>query len=97
MTSAHRVPRKSGAPLHQAPHAVRLAREATGLNQREMAAQLGISRQLMNDIENGHRSAQPAVLERIAAIASVDVDTLKASKAGPMCVVCAAVIAEVSA
>lgn len=96
MTSARRVPRKSGAPLYQAPHAVRSARENAGLNQREMAARLGISRQLMNDIESGHRSARPQVLAQIAKIAAVQVNSLRAVTA-PTCAICAAAIKSVSA
>jgi DNA-binding XRE family transcriptional regulator len=52
--------------LHQEPAAVAWARKKAGLTKRALARQVGISEQLMNEIESGWRSATPSVLPRIA-------------------------------
>lgn len=52
--------------LNQEPQAVTYAREKAGLTKRALAQIVGISEQLMNEIESGWRSATPAVLPRIA-------------------------------
>ncbi|WP_307795341.1 helix-turn-helix domain-containing protein [Actinacidiphila acididurans] len=52
--------------LRQEPQAVTWAREKAGLTKRALAQRVGISEQLMNEIESGWRSATPAVLPRIA-------------------------------
>ncbi|WP_307795349.1 helix-turn-helix domain-containing protein [Actinacidiphila acididurans] len=52
--------------LNQEPQAVTYAREKAGLTKRALARIVGISEQLMNEIESGWRSATPAVLPRIA-------------------------------
>jgi transcriptional regulator with XRE-family HTH domain len=43
------------------------AREKAGLTKRALAGEVGISEQLMGEIESGWRSATPANLARIAA------------------------------
>ncbi|WP_322974725.1 helix-turn-helix domain-containing protein [Actinacidiphila epipremni] len=53
--------------LHQEPEAVTWAREKAGLTKRALAGEVGISEQLMGEIESGWRSATPANLARIAA------------------------------
>ena len=60
--------RKRAAPsrLHQEPEAVTWAREKTGLTKRALADKVGISEQLMGEIESGWRSATPANLIKIA-------------------------------
>jgi transcriptional regulator with XRE-family HTH domain len=66
MTVPKRVRTRPRA-LHQAPEAVTWAREKAGLTKRELAGLVGISEQLMGEIESGWRSATPANLIRIAA------------------------------
>ncbi|MFG1805101.1 helix-turn-helix domain-containing protein [Streptomyces sp. NPDC049040] len=53
--------------LHQEPEAVTWAREKAGLTKRALADLVGISEQLMGEIESGWRSATPANLAKIAA------------------------------
>ena len=60
--SPHTQPRK----LCQEPEAVTWAREKAGLTKRALAARVGISEQLMSEIESGRRNATPANLIRIA-------------------------------
>jgi transcriptional regulator with XRE-family HTH domain len=52
--------------LHQEPEAVTWAREKAGLTKRALADLVGISEQLMGEIESGWRSATPANLAKIA-------------------------------
>jgi transcriptional regulator with XRE-family HTH domain len=66
------VPAKRGrtrpARLRQEPEAVTWAREKSGLTKRALADLIGISEQLMGEIESGWRSATPANLTRIAEV-----------------------------
>ncbi|MCF3960341.1 helix-turn-helix domain-containing protein [Streptomyces fuscigenes] len=66
-TDRKRVRRPRGAPLDHAPEGVAYARDAAGLTKRSLAGALGISEQLMCDIEAGRRNAAPELLERMAA------------------------------
>lgn len=52
--------------LHHEPQAVTWAREKTGLTKRALARTVGISEQLLGEIESGWRSATPLNLARIA-------------------------------
>jgi transcriptional regulator with XRE-family HTH domain len=52
--------------LHHEPQAVTWAREKAGLTKRELARTVGISEQLLGEIESGWRSATPLNLTRIA-------------------------------
>ncbi|MBM9503616.1 helix-turn-helix transcriptional regulator [Streptomyces sp. KK5PA1] len=52
--------------MHQEPQAVQWAREKAGLTKRALAEKVGISEQLMGEIESGWRSATPINLARIA-------------------------------
>jgi transcriptional regulator with XRE-family HTH domain len=52
--------------LHQEPEAVTWAREKAGLTKRALADLVGISEQLMGEIESGWRNATPANLAKIA-------------------------------
>jgi transcriptional regulator with XRE-family HTH domain len=63
------APRTRNRPsrLHQEPEAVTWARQKAGLTKRALADQVGISEQLMGEIESGWRSATPANLIKIAA------------------------------
>ena len=58
--------RKRPRTLNQEPLAVTWAREKCGLTKRALAEAVGISEQLMNEIESGWRNATPANLRRIA-------------------------------
>jgi transcriptional regulator with XRE-family HTH domain len=60
-------PRTRPSRLHQEPEAVTWARERSGLTKRALADLVGISEQLMGEIESGWRSATPANLVKIAA------------------------------
>ncbi|MEW2518871.1 helix-turn-helix domain-containing protein [Actinacidiphila alni] len=60
---AHRI---RPSRLHQEPEAVTWAREKSGLTKRALADLVGISEQLMGEIESGWRSATPANLIKIA-------------------------------
>ncbi|BBA98464.1 hypothetical protein RVR_4654 [Actinacidiphila reveromycinica] len=53
--------------LCQEPEAVTWAREKAGLTKRALASRVGISEQLMGDIESGWRNATPTNLVKIAA------------------------------
>lgn len=62
--------RKRGRPtrrLKHLPEAVTYAREQAGLTKRALAEAVGISEQLMNDIESGWRSATDDTLNKLAA------------------------------
>ncbi len=48
------------------PEAVTAAREKAGLSKRDLAAQIGVSEQLMGQIEAGERNATPANLTKLA-------------------------------
>ncbi len=52
--------------LHHEPQAVAWAREKAGLTKRALARTVGISEQLLGEIESGWRSATPSNLDRIA-------------------------------
>ncbi len=52
--------------LHHEPEAVTWAREKAGLTKRALADLVGISEQLMGEIESGWRSATPANLAKIS-------------------------------
>ncbi len=59
-------PRARPRRLCQEPEAVTWARERAGLTKRALATRVGISEQLMGDIESGRRNATPANLIKIA-------------------------------
>lgn len=54
--------------LNHEPDGVRFAREAAGLKQKEAATQLGISPQLLADIEAGRRNATPTTLRAMTRV-----------------------------
>ncbi|WUH93510.1 helix-turn-helix domain-containing protein [Streptomyces sp. NBC_00433] len=67
--------------LHQEPEAVTWAREKAGLTKRALARRVGISEQLMGDIESGWRSATPAILMKIAKVVNCPVLFLERKRA----------------
>lgn len=54
--------------LHQEPEAVTWAREKAGLTKRAVGRAVGLSEQLVGEIESGWRNATPANLARIAEV-----------------------------
>ncbi|MEW1866451.1 helix-turn-helix transcriptional regulator [Streptomyces sp. NPDC088194] len=68
--------------LHQEPEAVTWAREKAGLTKRALADRIGISEQLMGEIESGWRSATPANLLKIAAALNCPIVVLERTRAG---------------
>ncbi|MET7695829.1 helix-turn-helix transcriptional regulator [Streptomyces sp. NPDC005483] len=72
-----RMRRRKGAPFHHLPEAVTRARENAGLTQKSLAEQLGISFQLMCDIESGRRNANPDRLRAMARVIGCSVSDLQ--------------------
>jgi DNA-binding XRE family transcriptional regulator len=72
MTSNPKAPpvykRRRPRTLHHEPAAVTWARKKSGLTKRALAKEVGISEQLMNEIESGWRNATPANLMKIAEV-----------------------------
>ncbi|MEW2548346.1 helix-turn-helix transcriptional regulator [Streptomyces sp. NPDC047002] len=60
--------RKRPRTLHHEPRTVTWARTKSGLTKRALAQAVGISEQLLNEIESGWRSATPANLMKIADV-----------------------------
>ena len=58
--------RAEPSSLYQETEAITWAREKAGLTKRALAARMGISEQLMGQIENGQRNATPARLAQLA-------------------------------
>jgi DNA-binding XRE family transcriptional regulator len=69
--------RRRPLTLHHEPAAVTWARENCGLTKRPLANAVGISEQLMNEIESGWRSATPANLAKIAEVLNCPVVLLE--------------------
>jgi DNA-binding XRE family transcriptional regulator len=68
--------------LHQEPEAVTWAREKSGLTKRRLAELVGISEQLMGEVESGWRSATPANLAKIARALNCPVVVLERKRPG---------------
>lgn len=58
--------RKRPSRLDHEPEAVTWARKKAGLNKRQLANLVGLSEQLVGEIESGWRNATPANLKNIA-------------------------------
>lgn len=69
--------------LHQEPEAVTWAREKSGLTKRALADLIGISEQLMGEIESGWRSATPANLIKIAEALNCPIVAVERKRATP--------------
>lgn len=69
--------------LHQEPEAVTWAREKAGLTKRALADLVGISEQLMGEIESGWRSATPVNLRKIADALNCPLVALERKRNGP--------------
>jgi 8-oxo-dGTP diphosphatase len=74
--------RQRPATLHHTPEAVTWARQKTGRTKRQLADDIGISEQLMGEIESGWRSATPATLLKIAETLDCPVVFLERPRAG---------------
>ena len=63
------APRKRTRPatLDHEPEAVTWARKKAGLTKRALARKIGVSEQLLCEIESGWRNATPANLAKLAA------------------------------
>jgi transcriptional regulator with XRE-family HTH domain len=68
--------------LHQEPEAVTWAREKSGLTKRRLAELVGISEQLMGEVESGWRSATPANLAKIAQALNCPIVVLERKRYG---------------
>jgi transcriptional regulator with XRE-family HTH domain len=77
MTTANRQKRRRPRRLNHEPTAVTWTREKCGLTKRALARSIGISEQLMNEIESGWRSATPANLNKIAEVLNCPVVVLE--------------------
>jgi transcriptional regulator with XRE-family HTH domain len=69
--------------LHQEPESVTWAREKAGLTKRALADMVGISEQLMGEIESGWRSATPVNLAKIATALNCPVVVLERKRPAP--------------
>lgn len=63
--------------LRQEPEALTWAREKAGLTKRVLAASIGVSEQLVGEMESGWRSATPANLLKLAAALNCPVVVLE--------------------
>lgn len=68
--------------LRQEPEAVTWAREKSGLTKRALADLVGISEQLMGEMESGWRSATPANLAKIAHVLNCPPVVLERKRCG---------------
>ncbi|CAG6398345.1 helix-turn-helix domain-containing protein [Streptomyces cocklensis] len=68
--------------LRQEPEAVTWAREKSGLTRRRLAELVGISEQLMGEVESGRRSATPADLATIAQALNCPIVVLERRRPG---------------
>ncbi len=68
--------------LYQEPEAVTWAREKCGLTKRGLAELVGISEQLMGEVESGWRSATPANLAKIAQALNCPIVVLERKRSG---------------
>jgi len=69
--------RRSGDPIAQDIDALAKARENAGMSKRWLAFQVGISEQLMGQIERGERNATPPTLAALAAVLDCEVADLE--------------------
>lgn len=70
-------PRTRPSRLRQEPEALTWAREKAGLTKRALAGRIGISEQLVGEMESGWRSATPANLRRLATALNCPVVVLE--------------------
>jgi len=69
--------------LHQEPEAVTWAREEAGLTKRALAELIGVSEQLIGEIESGWRNATPANLAKIAEALNCPIVVLERKRPEP--------------
>lgn len=80
VTRKKRTRRRIKRPLHHAPSAVTYAREKARLTKRELAALVGISPQLMGEIESGWRNCTPENLAKMAEALNCPLVVLEAKR-----------------
>ncbi len=68
--------------LDHNPIALTNARMRRDWSQRRLAAEVGISRSYVSELEAGHRNANPALLLRLAAALRCSVGSLERRQAG---------------
>jgi ribosome-binding protein aMBF1 (putative translation factor) len=76
---------KPTKPVNQNPTAIREAREARGLTQADLAAQVGRSHTYISEIEKGDRDARRELLQSIADALGVDYDLLERPRERAQC------------
>lgn len=74
--------RRRPGTLDHEPQAVTWARKKAGLTQRSLARRIGISEQLLSEIESGWRNATPTNLAKIAEALNCPVVTLERGLGG---------------
>jgi DNA-binding XRE family transcriptional regulator len=72
--------RRRPAKLHHVPESVTWARTRAGMTKRALAQAIGISEQLMCEIESGWRSATPSNLIKIAKVLNCPVVALESKR-----------------
>lgn len=78
MIAPRNRPRKQGAAEDGAPFGsgLRIAREARGWSQRDLARESGVSQPHISGIEGGTREASTRVLRRLASALDVSISNL---------------------
>jgi DNA-binding XRE family transcriptional regulator len=69
--------RRRPSKLHHVPESVTWARTRAGMTKRALAKAIGVSEQLMCEIESGWRSATPSNLNKIAEVLNCPVVALE--------------------
>jgi len=69
--------------LRQEPEALTWAREKAGLTKRALADSIGVSEQLLGEMESGWRSATPSNLLKIAETLNCPVVVLERKRPAP--------------
>lgn len=75
-----RTRRRIKRPLNHEPSAVTYAREKAGLKKYELAERVGISPQLMGEIESGWRNCTPENLAKMAEALNCPLVVLEAKR-----------------
>ena len=79
MTNAHVTP--GSVPNFELRHRIQRAREFADMNQRDLAAAIGVSRATLANVEQGTRKARRGELIAIAFATGVDFEWIETGKA----------------